>query len=306
MLDNILNTIKRCKDKILFLPKSDIEYSVPFKYMYGDIIALIDDSVTDYMSIVDEINKSTIKEIYIVNFPNIYRKMLPGLNKDIIKKELLLINAANLTSKYILPVFYDVCEFYDRHLIDEIHVLDKGLYEAMKHANYNVERLNLKFEYDENEMNLDNKSSNSIGILSIDYDPVHNFYNMLSSIRLVNDYDKVKLISHMNATIDFFNHFDIRHELCENLDQVIKDNYVNLYCNFTNTNPCIVIKSMDMGIPCILGNTDMFDNNKFLKDKLVLKSDDDVGEIADKINAIKKNYDKIFMEYRKWRKTNDQ
>ena len=87
----------------------------------------------------------------------------------------------------------------------------------------------------------------------------------------------------------------------DSLDNVIKDNYVNLYCKFTNIDPSYFFKSMDLGIPCIMGNTDILDNNKILKDLLVLKSDDDVNEIAEKINNIKENYELIFKKYHEFK-----
>ena len=263
MIEDIIKMIENSKERIVFLPKSDILYLDSFKYMYGDCIAIIDNSLTEYSDIVDKLNQSNIKEMYFTNFPNIYRKILPELDRKITKNEILLINIANLTNNFTLSTFFDVCEFYERKLINKIYALDTGMYEMLKHAKFNVDMLELKFKFDKKSINTKHKNSNSIGILSNDFDPVHNFYNMLSAIRLVKHYDKVKLISNMAATTDFFNHFDINHELCDNLEEVMSDNYVNLYCNFTNTNPCLAIKSMDMGIPCILGNTNLFDNTIF-------------------------------------------
>ena len=52
-------------------------------------------------------------------------------------------------------------------------------------------------------------------------------------------------------------------------------------------------------MPVIVGNTDFYDNNKYLKEHLVVKSDDDVNEISEKINFVKTNYKKIMEEYSK-------
>lgn len=294
--------IEKClsnSNKLLLLPKSDELYYDCFKYMYGDCVVLIDDSCESNVEIIDLIN-TNVDELYFVNFQNLYRKLLPSIDKKIKKYEIFLCDVANFTSHYILPIFYDISEFYERKLIDKIYVLNNSVYEMMK-KNFNVEKLNIKLSF-KDTIKLNNKKSRSIGIISNDYDPVQNFYNMLTAISMVDDYDKVKFIPYMDASRDFFNHFEIKHEFCDNLDDVVKENFVNLYCNFTNTNPCLVIKSMDMGIPCLLGNTDLFDNNKKLKELLVLKSDDDVNEIAFKINNIKENYELIFDEYKKWRK----
>lgn len=293
-----IKEIVAVSDKLVLLPKSDAVYYDSFKYMYGDCVILVDDSFDDFSEFSEIINES-VSELYFANFNNLYRKLLPSINKKVVKNELFLSDVANFTSIYILPMFYDVAEFYERKLIDKIYALNNSVYEMMK-KKLNVEKLNLKVPFGKKIDDCSKK--HSIGIISNDYDPVHNFYDMLTAVSMVEDYDVVKFISNMNSTREFFNHFDIEHEFCNNLDDVMKDNFVNLYSNFTNTNPCLVIKSMDMGIPCLLGNTDLFDNNKKLKDLLVLKSDDDVNEISSKINNIKKNYDVIFKEYKKWRK----
>ena len=49
-------------------------------------------------------------------------------------------------------------------------------------------------------------------------------------------------------------------------NEIIKDkndylnNFINLYCNFTSTVTEKILMSMDNGIPCLLGNIDIFDN----------------------------------------------
>ena len=52
----------------------------------------------------------------------------------------------------------------------------------------------------------------------------------------------------------------------------------------------------------MVGNTDIFDDYPNLKQYLVLDSDDDIGEIANKINSIRENKDTILKEYAKYRK----
>ncbi|MBP3920866.1 MAG: hypothetical protein J6D28_04800 [Bacilli bacterium] len=300
MIDKIKKILSN-KKSIVLLPESDKLYYECLNYMFDNAVILVDERFEDYNLLVNEIN-SKAEKIYFVNFFNLYRNILPGVNKNIEKNEIFLCNIGNLTSPFILPIFYDIIEFYERKLIDNIYALDDSAYRILKHANYNVFKFDCKLPFNKDVINTDCKKNTSIGIISNDYDPVHNFYNMLTAVSMVKDYEVVKFVPYMNASREFFNHFSIKHEFCDNLNDAMNNNFVNLYSNFTNTNPCLVIKSMDNGIPCILGNTDLFDNNKKLKELLVLKSDDDVNEIADKINSIRDNYDVIFKEYIKWRK----
>ena len=51
--------------------------------------------------------------------------------------------------------------------------------------------------------------------------------------------------------------------------------------------------SMDAGIPCIIGNTHLLDNDEKLKKMLVLDSDDDVNEICEKIDNVLENKENL-------------
>ena len=144
------------------------------------------------------------------------------------------------------------------------------------------------------------KRSDSIGLIGNDYNPNHNVYNELSALKLI-DYSYVKMIKTMPATNHFIKFFDIKEKEVNTLNEVMSDNFVNLYCNFTSTNTELILKSMDMGIPCILGNTDIFDKYPKLKTYLVLQSDDDISEIANKIKNVKENNKDILQMYEKFR-----
>ena len=52
-----------------------------------------------------------------------------------------------------------------------------------------------------------------------------------------------------------------RLELWDSVEEIFDlSNEINLYCNFTFNNMELILKSLDLGIPCLLGNTDIFDD----------------------------------------------
>ena len=106
----------------------------------------------------------------------------------------------------------------------------------------------------------------------------------------LSKYDTVKIDAQMEATKHFLSYFGIEYVAPKDYDDLISNNVVNLYCNFTDMQITTVIRSMDLGIPCILGNTSMFDDYSTLKKYLVLDSDDDINEIAFKLDSINDNY----------------
>lgn len=265
-------------------------------------IFIIDDSDSKEIcsEIVNIINNSSIENIIFVNFNEFFRELIPNISIKIKVKWLITHPVASFTDPNINAIFINMMEFHDRFLVKSILCIEKGLYEVLKKKGYKSELINLNIK-----TNQDNcyNSNLSIGILSNDYDPKHGFYNMLTALKLTQ-YKEVKLISNMKSTLHFLDFFDIKYKLCDDVLSVIKNNTVNLYCNFTNSNNSLVLKSLDMGIPCIIGNSDLFDNNPLLKKYLVLKRDDDVNELSQKIDNAIKNYDIIIREYKGYRLNN--
>jgi len=199
----------------------------------------------------------------------------------------ILIEFINNKANKLIVFDYD--EFY-RQVLPYIRKNKKNAGYKTKHVLLDIKSNNKK-----------TKKSNSIGLIGNDYNPNHNTYNQLSALKLV-DYSYVKIIKNMPATEHFIDFFNIKEKRVENIEEVMKDNFINLYCNFTANDFELVLKSMDMNIPCLLGNTDIFDKFPKLKKYLVLESDDDINEIASKINTIKENKEDILKEYAKFRK----
>lgn len=80
------------------------------------------------------------------------------------------------------------------------------------------------------------------------------------------------------------------------------NNNVNLYVTFTECSPMIPLESFELGVPCIIGNnTDFFKNSK-LNDIVVVKEEDNIDEIYDKINYCLNNKEEIISLYKEWKK----
>ncbi len=249
----------------------------------------------DIAEIINESNN--LKEIVFVNYNRYYRDVIPGIKKGKKITWIITHSVASLTDPKLNIIFKNIMEFYSRGHIDCIGCTDMGLYELLLKKGYCAQLVKLAYNSDTTDYYED---SGSIGILSDDYDPKHGLYNMLTALKLV-DYENVKLISTMPATKHFLEFFSLKYSICNNIDEVMKNNFVNLYCNFTNSDEFVIIKSMDMGIPCIVGNCNMFNEYPLLKKYLVLLSDDDVNEIAEKISNVRQHMKEIFKEYEKFR-----
>ena len=282
----------KSKSEIVFLPTLDTEIIDSLKNTIGNIIEL--NEVENEKEIIDIINTSKIKKIYLVGNDDFYRYLLPRKNKNIKVCWIFKNSFSDLSNPGVRYVLNCIFEFIDRKLIDTIGCINQDNLAVFENAGYNCEYINLDIKHNKKEY----RKSNTIGILSNDYDPNNNFYNQLAALTYI-DYDNCKFKYVMKATKEFISFFNLKCEKMDNMDDVIKDNFVNLYINFTNTNNELIKKSFDLGIPCIVGNTNYFDNNKYLKEHLVLKSDDNIREIAKKIDFARDNREKIIEEYNK-------
>lgn len=280
------------ESSIAFVPKMDFKYYDSINFTLKNAIKIDDENEDE--NIIKSINESKIKKIYLLGNDNIYGYILPELQNEIEICWIFDSSFSGLSNAGIRYYLNSIFEYYDRSLINSIGCINKDTMKVLENAGYKCEYIDLKLL----EKSIKCVKSNSIGILSDDLDPNNNFYNQLAALTFV-DYGVCKFQAVMKATNHFYKYFNIKSKVLKNIDEVMKNNFVNLYINFTNTNKELILKSYNYGVPVIVGNCDFYDNNKYLKEHLVVKSDDDVNEIAEKINFVKSNYKKIMEEYNK-------
>lgn len=294
---NILDINKlKNKDYVVLLPKCDYDIKDSVEYSFENVFYLDYELTKDHSDVLIRFINDNAKCLIVFDYDEFYRQVLPFIRKGKKIKWIYKNTIAQMTNGMVRATVTNLMEFCDRNIVDEIGFLDKATFEVFKNAGYKVKHILLDIKRNNKKA----KESNSIGLIGNDYDPNHNTYNQLSALKLTK-YSYVKMIRSMPATEHFINFFKIKEKKVDSIEDVMKDNYVNLYCNFTANNIELVLKSMDMGVPCLLGNTDIFDKCPKLKKYLVLESDDDINEIADKINKIKENSGIILSEYSKFR-----
>lgn len=294
---NILDVNKiKNKDYVVLLPSCDYDIKDSVEYSFENVFYLDYELTKEHAEVLIDFINNKANKLILFDYDEFYRWVLPYIRKTKKIKWIYKNNIAQMTNGYVRATVTNLMEFCDRNIVDEIGCLDKSTFEVFKNAGYKVKHILLDVKPSIKKP----KKSNSIGLIGNDYDPNHNTYNQLSALKLVN-YSHVKIIKNMPATKHFINFFEIKEKEVNSVEDVMKDNFINLYCNFTANDFELVLKSMDMGIPCLLGNTDLFDKYPKLKKYLVLESDDDINEIVYKINNIKENKEVILKEYAKFR-----
>lgn len=136
-----------------------------------------------------------------------------------------------------------------------------------------------------------------------------NTYNQLSACAMIKD-AYVDIIPETKLASSFCKLMNINRLTDECLmgverEQLLKrmaKNTVNLYVTFTECSPMIPLESFELGVPCVIGNnTDFFKNSK-LNEMVVVKEEDSIDEIYEKINFAIEKKDEIMELYRQWKK----
>ena len=205
-----------------------------------------------------------------------------------------IVSITKFNEAYIFDNFQQIIEYQERGLIDYIFTTQYDLYVSFKNK---LSYIILDYIGDDKKKN---SNSDSIGILNEYYLIESNFYNELSAIAL-SKYKKAYILDQNIITKQFGLDFGVELYEEKDIEKLIYKNKANLDCKFCDISNINFLISMDAGIPCILGNTNLLDDNVELKKMLVLECDDDINEIKDKLESSIANIAKINNIYSKWR-----
>lgn len=261
-------------------------------YSMGNVIS-IDKVIDDIDFLKKFLIQNNIRKVIFVDYLVEFNDIINSISNEIEVEFIYSKSLASLSDDYNLVMFRSIFDLYEKGVFTHFGVLDKSLFSVLD-KKYHVDYIRLDIEEKTSKM----KADNSIGLLNIDGDPKHSYYNELSAIKLLKRNCKVYDIT--KTTERFLKEFEIDYEKVKCFEDCIYQNKMNLYINFTNNNPLVFMKSMDAGIPCILGNNTFLENKK-LEKLLMVHSDDDIHEIAFKIKEVNKNKKEIFTLYKKWR-----
>ena len=298
MLDKNLDIIYN-KPYVVIVPTTAQHLLDGFKYTFGNTI-LVNNTVKDYEQTLDFLTNNNFKKIILVDYKLEYDKFIYRF-KDTCEFNFIFTGTlGGLSVDFQYNCLKNVINNHEKLDYSKLAVIDEALYKILNNKYKNVYLISLNIEEPFTD-EMDEYDEESIGILNDNLNPRHSYYNGLSAITFFDDLS-VKLLNKDKITKRFLKTFGIKSKKVKSDEELLSENLANLYINFTDNNNLLILKSLDRKVPCIVGNTTLFDNNQVLKNNLVVKSDDDVNEVAEKINLIKKNREKILKEYKRFRK----
>ena len=293
---NIKDNIIYNKKYLIIISKMSENLYEAFNYTFGNTIVM-DNNIDNITRIKDFINNSNFKTLVFVDYQVENEEVINSLIKKHDIKLVYTKALGALSDEFLKYTFNNLYNLYENGTASEIAFLDKGLYETFKHKGENVKYIKLDIERNKSASKEFDK--NVVGLLNDEHNPRHSFYNELSAIKLSNKFI-AKLPKPCKTTKNFLKLFNIDYNVVKK-SELVNNNEINLYVNFTDNDDTVFLRSMDNNVPCIMGNTELLDNYKKLKDYLVMDSDDDIDEIKDRMNLVSKNREAILKAYEKFR-----
>lgn len=282
--------------KIIIAPNTDYYKSIEYCFGKNNIVTLKPDEKIKKIREKAK-NISTAESIIfyrLIGVNDIIFNMLP---RKIKKYVIFPYSITELSDPVKMNELLLILRYKNMNFIEDVYCLENTTYKLFKEK-YDFKFLQLDMEISEENNNQD---SSSIGVITNYNNYYDTIMNELSAITLtVNNY--VRIHKPIKSVKSFCKRFKIKIIPEKSPSQAIKNNNINLYINFTDTCYTYILESMDQGIPCIVGNTDFFDSNEYLKKHLVVNSDDDIDEMKEKIEFAIKNKKQIIKNYQEFRK----
>lgn len=213
----------------------------------------------------------------------------------------------NRDEEYFLQ---NILDLQKRNIVKEIGFLKESMAEFYKLKGYNsVFVMNNVTSIKNNENARKNKNTKlEIGVYAAGDRWEKNTYNQLSACAMIKD-AIVDVVPNTSLSKSFSKLMGItlksnelkgsisRAELFERM----KKNDINLYVTFTECAPMIPLESLELGVPCLVGDNNHYFKGTELEQYLVVKSEDNIDEIYEKIKVCVENKEKIMKLYKKWK-----
>lgn len=252
-------------------------------------------------SLLEVIKASDAKTIILEDYFIGINEFIEELNKlKLIIKFVWTNGLGTLNEEIELGNLQYVIELLNNKKIKEVYFTEENTYLAFKSLK-GVHRLLLTVKDNNEEVCYD---GNSVGILGDTYDWRSNNYNQISAIKLLDGY-RVNGFKIKRLFKKFTKLFNIELKNYKCLGELINNSNIISCIEFSPLFTFEIMESFNKGVPCIVGNNISIFKNTDLEKLVVVKSDDSINEIAEKLKNGIKNKKKIIKLYKKIKKEYD-
>lgn len=317
-VNTLLNEIKKYsgKDYIVFYNPECVGIMNATKELFENTIMLQEMfNKKQIENIADYIAKSNINQIIFATQAHGYKALAEKIKEKNSKKIIKFMwhgshsLFVNRDEEYFLESILDLEK---RGIVTSIGFLKESMAKYYLLKGYNACFVMNTINTIKPRLSKISKDNIKVGIYSSGDRWEKNTYNQLSACSLV---DKNLVVDTIPATELFKSYCKLMNIKCvddlkssvsrEELLDRMSNNTINLYVTFTECAPMIPLESMQVGVPCIVGDNNHYFTNTNLEKYLVVKSEDSIDEIAEKMKLCIANRDEIIRLYKEWKKDYD-
>lgn len=216
---------------------------------------------------------------------------------------------ALLSEDYDFIIFMQILKLYKNGIINEVGFVKKSMYEFYMKKGYKCSFVMNYVDISDREKYKCEKKDNiiHIGLYASGDRWVKNTYNQISAVSLIENVslDCVPITYKIQELANEFN-ISLTGETTslprEELFKRLVKNDVNLYVTFTECAPLLPLESLELGVPCITGDNHHYFEGSELEKYLVVKKEDNIMEIYNKIKEVLNNKEQILKIYEDWKK----
>lgn len=324
------NKIKGILDKIEALKKSDyiVFYNPECIGVKNSVKELFDESkVIELQELFNKkeindislkINESKIKQVIFSTMAFGYKALaesISNLNSKIKIKFLWHGSHSLFVNKNEEYFLESILDLERRNIVSSIGFLKESMavfYNKKGYNSYFLKNTVKSMDNMNNEKNKNESDNLKIGLYAAGDRWEKNTYNQLSACSMLKN-AVVDIIPNTSLSKSFAKLMKINLKFNDTLNTLpreelfkrMKGNDVNLYVTFTECAPMIPLESMELGVPCVIGDNTHYFTNTTLEKYLVVKSEDNIDEIYEKINLVANNKEEIMKLYKEWKEKYD-
>ena len=266
---------------------------------------------THNMKIIEEELNKGVEQLIISGFEIGWDKIVKDIkqkNKKLDIKVICNTQDSLLYYEYERENFFKLLELSKQGIITDIAFLRKGQYETYKNLGYNCSYIKEFYKISKKTKIEQKNEKINIGIYPLNYTWDKNIFNQLCIAKFVKNcilnYNNLD-----NRMKEFLDTMEIPNmpqriekiEEAQIIDKIVKNDVI-ISASFTEYMHPIFWISMELGIPCLIGNnSDFFEENDELKEYVVTTAEDNPIINAKKVEKLVKEKQKVQELYIKWK-----
>ena len=265
------------------------------------------------IKVIDEEVKNGVDEIILAGFEIGWDKMVIDIKNKYPNIEIKVIcntQDSLLYYEYERENFLKLLELSKKEIVKNIAFLRKSQYETYKGLGYKCSYLKENYCLDKNKMikyKIETEKK-QIGIYPLNYTWDKNIFNQLCVAKFIDNCNLNYncLDSRMKEFLDtmYIKNTPEKIEIInedEIIEKIVKNDAI-ISTSFTEYMHPIFFISMELGIPCLIGNnSDFFNEDSEFKKYIVTTAEDNAIINSKMIQNILNNKEKIIEMYREWK-----